>query len=185
MIVLKEYTTKKGEQILYNGNPNFDSLEEVSEGVGDIWHSSFEQGYKNAFPELVYQTATFFWFLKDFDNLDVCVSWRINPNHFAVRKSVWEALEGFDSDYKNVQMQAFDFGYNALRISGAIPLYIKGFFESEAKEKISISAKDRYIFFVKNFKIDHSIFMIYRGGFWKFKEWNAFFYAKKITKNLE
>ena len=182
MIVLKEYTTKKGEQILYNGNPNFDSLEELSEGVGDIWHSSFEQGYKNAFPELVYQTATFFWFLKDFDNLDVCVSWRINPNHFAVRKSVWEALEGFDSDYKNVQMQAFDFGYNALRISGAIPLYIKGLFESEAKEKISISAKDRYTFFVKNFKIDHSIFMIYRGGFWKFKEWNAFFYAKKKYK---
>ncbi|HNP32558.1 MAG TPA: glycosyltransferase [Flavobacterium sp.] len=185
MLELKEFTTKSGEKILYNGNPDFDKLETFSEGVGDIWHSSFEQGYKNAFPELVYQTATFFWFLKDFDNLDVCVSWRVNPNHFAVRKSVWETLNGFDADYKNVQMQALDFGYNALRISGGIPLYVKGLFESDVKEKITISAKDRYAFFIKNFKIDHAVFMIYREGFWKLKEWNAFFYAKKKYKKSD
>ena len=69
-IKLKEYSTKTGEIILYNGNPDFDKLELLSKGVGDIWHSSFEQGYKNAFPELVYQTAVFFWYLNDFDDLD-------------------------------------------------------------------------------------------------------------------
>lgn len=179
---LKEYIKKNGEIILYNGSPDFSKLEELTNGIGDIWHSSFEQGYKNVFPQLVYQTATFFWFLRDFDNLDICVSWRVNPNHFAVRKSVWKTLKGFDADYNNVQMQALDFGYNALRVSGAIPLYIKGLFSSDVREKVTISAKDRYAFFIKNFKIDHAIFMIYREGFWKFKEWNAFFYAKRKFK---
>lgn len=143
---LNEFVTTTGEVILYNGKPNFDQLEIVSKGAGDIWHSSFKQGYKNAFPELVYQTAVFFMFINDFDNLDECISWRINPNQFAVRKSVWETLKGFDADYQNVQLQALDFGYNALRNSAAIPLYIKGLFEENSKEEIKISAKDRYVF---------------------------------------
>lgn len=178
-MILKEYQTNLGEIILYIGNPDFDKLEELSKGSGDIWHSSFEQGYKNVFPELVYQTATFFWYLNDFDNLDECISWRINPNHFAVRKTVWSALNGFDIEYTNPQMQALDFGYNALRISGAIPLYSKGLFCVNSKDKINITTKDRYTFFRKNFKIDHSIYMIFRKGFWKFREWDSFFYAKR------
>jgi GT2 family glycosyltransferase len=181
-MILKEYQTNLGEIILYNGNPDFDKLEELSKGTGDIWHSSFEQGYKNVFPELVYQTATFFWYLNDFDNLDECISWRINPNHFAVRKTVWSTLNGFDKDYTNPQMQALDFGYNALRISGAIPIYSKGLFCVNSKDKINLTTKDRYIFFRKNFKIDHSIYMIFRKGFWKFREWDSFFYAKRKFK---
>lgn len=59
-IQLKEYTTASGEILLYAGLPDFQQLEVLSTGAGDIWHSSFEQGYKNAFPELVYQTAVFF-----------------------------------------------------------------------------------------------------------------------------
>jgi glycosyltransferase involved in cell wall biosynthesis len=179
---LKEHITGTGEIILYNGNPDFDYLDNVSKGSGDIWHSSFEQGYKNAFPELVYQTATFFWYIKDFDDLDQCVSWRINPHQFAVRKTVWETLNGFDADYENPQIQALDFGYNALRISGAIPLYVKGLFPLICDEEIKITNKDRYTFFIKNFKVDHALFMIYREGFWKNSEWNAFFYAKKNFK---
>lgn len=176
---LNEFITATGEIILYNGKPDLEKLEIVCSGAGDIWHSSFEQGYKNAFPELVYQTATFFWYINDFDNLEECVSWRINPNSFAIRKSVWETLGGFDSEYQNLQMQALDFGYNALRNSGAISLYIRGLFTDNKKEKIKISERDRYAFFIKNFKKEHSIFMLYREGFWKRKEWNAFFYANK------
>ena len=176
---LKEYKTNSDEIILYNGSPDFEKLEVLARGVGDIWHSSFEQGYKNAFPELVYQTATFFWYLNDFDNLKECVSWRINPNLFAVRKSVWEMLNGFDYEYENPQMQALDFGYNAVRNSGAISLYIEGLFFCDVIEKINVSARDRYAFFIKNFKLDHSLYMIYRQGMWKYKEWSAFFYAKK------
>lgn len=178
-LTLKEYTADNGDVLLYNGQPDFDRLNALAKGPGDIWHSSFDQGYKNAFPELVYQTATFFWYIRDFDNLDQCVSWRVNPNHFAVRKTVWETLKGFDPEYVNPQMQAFDFGYNALRVSGAVPLYVKGLFGPAEMEKIAISTKDRYVFFRKNFKLDHSIFMIYRKGFLKLSEWRAFFYARK------
>ena len=149
-MILSEYKSKSGEQILYTGQPDLNKLEQLAVGYGDIWHSSFEQGYKNAFPELVYQTAVFFWYLNDFDNLDQCVSWRINPNHFAVRSIVWKALNGFDAEYTNSQMQALDFGYNALRVSVAVPLYSKGLFDVNVKEEIKISTKDRYIFFRKN-----------------------------------
>ncbi|MFA9194702.1 glycosyltransferase [Flavobacterium sp. FBOR7N2.3] len=176
---LEEYKTSLGEIIFYRGQPDFKKLESLALGVGDIWHSSFEQGYKNAFQELVYQTATFFWYLNDFDNLDECISWRINPNQFAVRQSVWITLKGFDQEYKNLQLQALDFGYNAVRNSAVIPLYVKGLFNENTKEEINITVKDRYVFFRKNFKIDHSVFMLYRKGFWKWKEWNAFFWAKK------
>jgi hypothetical protein len=55
-----------------------------------IFTVHFEQGYKNAFPELVYQTAVFFWYLNDFDGL-TNVKLEVNPN-FAVRKSVWEDI---------------------------------------------------------------------------------------------
>lgn len=179
---LDEYKTNSGEIILYVGQPNFEKLEQLALGTGDIWHSSFEQGYKNVFPELVYQTATFFWYLNDFEDLEQCVSWRVNPNAFAVRKTVWDTLNGFDMEYKNPQIQALDFGYHAVRNSGAVALYVKDLFATCEIEKINITTRDRYTFFIKNFKLDHALFMIYRRGLWKWKEWDAFFYAKKNLK---
>lgn len=179
---LKEYCTKSGECILYSGTPNFNMLEELASRAGDIWHSSFEQGYKNAFPELVYQTSIFVWYINDFDNLNECVSWRINPNQFAVRKSIWEKTKGFDSDFDSIQMQALDYGYTGLIFLGIVPLYVKNLFESNQVDTVKISIKDRYTFYIKNFKVDHALFMIYRKGFWKTSEWNAFFIAKKLFK---
>jgi len=175
---LKEYKTAGGEIILYNGNLNTQKLELLAAGYGDIWHSSFEQGYKNAFPEIAIQGSVLFWYVRDFDNLDECVSWRINPNHFAIRKTAWETLGGFDTDFENIQMQALDFGFSTLRFQGVTPLYVKGLFESSTMEPIAISARDRYTFFIKNFKIDHSVFMLYRKGLWKPSEWKAYQYAK-------
>ena len=183
-IKLKEYSTKTGEIILYNGNPDFDKLELLSKGVGDIWHSSFEQGYKNAFPELVYQTAVFFWYLNDFDDLDECVSWRVNPNAFAVRKSVWEVTKGFDEDFENPQMKALDFGFRVNRFLGGVTLYVRDLFSTSNTEKVIISTRDRHLFFRKNYKSSHAIFMIFRLGLWKWKEWNAFFYAKNKFKKI-
>ena len=151
-MILKEYKTNSGEIILYNGCPDFEKLEYLAEGYGDIWHSSFEQGYKNAFQDLAHQCSVLFWYINDFDGLEECVSWRINPNLFAIRKTAWETLGGFHNDYENVQMKAFDFGYNSLRNQGAIPLYIKGLFENEEIEKVVISARDRYVFFRKTLK---------------------------------
>jgi glycosyltransferase involved in cell wall biosynthesis len=183
IIKLKEYTTAIGEIIVYNGTPNFEKLESLSKGYGDIWHSSLEQGYKNAFPEVVYQTIAFY--TRDFENLSECVSWRINPNQFAARKSVWDALKGFDLDYIGIQMQAIDFGFRAIN-SGAVPLYVKDLFAVQTKEVIEITPKDRYAFFRKKYKVDHALFMLYRKGFWKISEWKGFFYAQsnfKISKD--
>ena len=177
-MVLQEYCTEEGEIILYTGSPNLEKLSFLAKGYGDIWHSSFEQGYKNAFQDLAHQSSVLFWYINDFDGLEEAVSWRINPNQFAIRKTAWETLGGFDADYESLQMSALDFGHNALRNQGAVPLYSKGLFETTANETITISARDRYVFYIKNFKIDHALFMLYRKGFWKWKEWNAFLYAK-------
>ena len=178
-MTLKEYTSSSGELLLYNGTPDFDKLEFLSQGSGDIWHSSFEQGYKNAFQDLTHQSSVFFFYINDFDHLDQCVSWRINPNHFAIRSSAWALLGGFDTDYEGLQMSALDMGHNALRYHGIIPLYVKGLFDNSDHQEMVISPRDRYIFFRKNFKIEHSLFMMYRKGFWKINEWKAFLYAKQ------
>ena len=178
-MILKEFVTQTGEVILYNGMPNFDKLEELSNGSGDIWHSSFEQGYKNAFPELVLQTAVFFWYLNDFDNLDECVSWRINPNNFAVRKSVWDHTKGFDSDFENPQIQALDYGFRLNRFLGGVTLYVKDLFLETTFEKIIISSNDRHLFFRKNFTTFHAVYMIFRLGFWKLTEWQSFVSVQK------
>ncbi|WP_309640356.1 glycosyltransferase [Flavobacterium sp.] len=177
-MIFKEYTTANGALLLYTGAPNLNVLEQLASGYGDIWHSSFEQGYKNAFQDLAIQSSVLFWYINDFEGLNECVSWRINSNHFAIRKSVWETLGGFDADYENIQMQALDFGYNALRNQGVVPLYVSQLFTETLTESIQISARDRYVFFIKNFKIDHALFMLYRKGLWKYSEWKAFLNAK-------
>lgn len=179
---LSEYIADNGATILYSGSPDYKMLNELAAGPGDIWHSSFEQGFKNMFPELVYQTAIFFWYINDFDDIDQCVSWRINPYQFAVRKQVWELLNGFDTDYKTLQMSGLHFAYNALRWRGAIPFYVKNLFSSTTNETVAISALDRYTFFRKNFKLDHSLFMLWREGLWKINEWRAFLKARKFKQ---
>ncbi len=57
---LKEHLTPKGEKILYMGSPNLSMLDKLALKEGDVWHSSLDQGYKNALPELIYQTVVFF-----------------------------------------------------------------------------------------------------------------------------
>jgi glycosyltransferase involved in cell wall biosynthesis len=177
----KKHINSEGAVILYTGNPNLDKLESLSLGHGDIWHSALEQGYKNTFPEIVYQTAVFFWYGNDFSNLDESVSWRLNPNCFAVRKTVWDSLKGFDNEYENNQIKALDFAYNALRNSGAIPLHIKGLYTEDIKETVFISVKDRYVFYKKNFKFYHSAYMLWRKGIWRLNEWRALYYASRFA----
>lgn len=161
----KEHTNANGEIILYAGTPDLKKLEEASLQYGDIWHSSLDQGYKNAFAEIINQTPTF-WYINDFENLENCVNWRINPHQFAVRKSVWDAIGGFESDYQALAMAALDYGYNGLCYKGVIPLYVKGLFRPE-KEHVQIPLVDKYGFFIKNFKPGHAYYMFYRSGFWK------------------
>lgn len=175
---LKQYITTCGEELLYAGSPDISLLDTLVKGPGDLWHSSLDQGFKNTFPELVYQTAVFWWFLNDFDDLDQSINWRINPDMFVVRKKVWELFNGLPSDYESEKMAAFDFGFRLLRYGGGVPMYAKGLYPAHHNE-VKIPIEDSYIFYRKNFKLQHSYYMLARKGIQNpFKEWRAFRRAK-------
>jgi glycosyltransferase involved in cell wall biosynthesis len=174
---MKAYKTRTGEVLLYNGSPNLNLLDDLAEGYGDCWHSSFEQGYKNAFQELAYQTYTAWWYINDFDNLNECVSWRINPHAFVIREKVWKLLGGFCADYCSDEMKGLAFGFDLIW-NGGIPLYVKGLFTEKEKHLNKIPVKDHYIFFKKKFISQHSGYMLLRKGFWKPQELSAYFHAK-------
>ncbi|MDB2462800.1 glycosyltransferase, partial [Algibacter sp.] len=182
MLKLSKYVTVSGETLLYNGSPSLEMLEELSKGPGDLWHSSLDQGFKNCFQELVYQSAVYWWFINDFDNVDRCVSWRLNAENFVVRTSVWETLDGFDYQYSETVMCGLDFGFNLIRNSGGVPIHVSGLFP-KAAYSITVSKEDRYLFFLKNFKKHHSYYMLFRKGFRFMSEYKAFkMAAKKVEK---
>ncbi|MCY2687870.1 glycosyltransferase family 2 protein [Salinimicrobium sp. TH3] len=156
---LKEIVTSKGEVLLYTGEPRIELLDELAAGPGDLWHSSLDQGFRGAFPELVYQTAVFWWFLNDVNQIQRSINWRINPQSFVIRKTVWEIYEGLSGEYHSNTAAALDFGYRLLRHGGGVPLYIEGLF-SQAQNVVALSANDRYRFYRKNFKWDHCLYML-------------------------
>jgi glycosyltransferase involved in cell wall biosynthesis len=179
MIELNSYTTFKGEVLLYNGEPNLDRLDALAEASGDLWHSSLDQGFKNCFVDLVYQTAVYWWFLNDFKDLDYCVNWRLNAYNFVVRETVWNAMNGFDNNYSDNLISGLDFGFNLIRNQGGVPIYVKSLFP-EKQFDVSISSEDRYLFFLKNFKRHHSYYMMIRKGVFNlFSEYKALNAASK------
>ena len=184
---LKEYKTSNGEILLYKGNPDLSMLDELVKGPGDIWHSGLDQGLRDAFPEIIYQTSIFWFYLNDFKDLDKCVSWRIHPEAFVIRSSLWERLGGFEEVYDSKYLQAFSIGINLLKNNAGIPIYIKGLFKKQQIDRITISALDRYLFFKKNFKKRHSIYMLLSRFLSNgFTELNAYLKArKKITFKRE
>jgi len=181
---LKTYTNAKGENILFTGNPDLQLLEEVSNGPGHIWHSSLDQGYKNSFQDLVYFAATFWWHFNDYDNLDSCISWRVNPNAFAVREEIWHQIHHFDTDYSTPHMSGLDFGFKALKYSGAVVMYQKGLY-SMSNENVAVSTRDRYLFYRKNMKYSHALYMLFRKGCWKINEWRHYLWAKNNAAQAE
>ncbi len=178
---LQEHLTPNGDSILYTGSPDLAMLDRLAEGPGDIWHSGPDQGWRDAFPEIAYQTTVFFWYVKDFTQLDTYMSWRMNPDSFAVRRHVWDQLGGFDHVYHNRNMAALDFAFNALRYQGAAVMHVHGLFEPAHARPI-FSARDRYVFFARNFKRQHALFMLWRKGLWNPAEWNAFLSSLKTKR---
>lgn len=182
---LKEFVTNNGVTLLYTGAPKIEKLEELASGPGDLWHSSLDQGFNNSFPELVYQTAVFWWFLNDLPLLKNSINWRINPDAFIVRKNVWELFSGFPADYDSNKIGAFDLGYRMLRHGGAIPMYVSGLFPKK-RSTFEITVKDRYRFFKKNFKSQHSVYLLLKGmNKSHLNEFNEFQKVKKenVKKN--
>jgi len=178
----KTYINSKGEEILFIGNPDLQILENLSIGVGDIWHSSFNQGYFNFFEEIIYFTATFNFCSHDFPNLKKCVSWRINPEAFAVRKSVWEKLDNWDQDFKTNDIRAVHFGFNAIQNQSAVPVFDKSLYNEESKLLRKINVFDLFLFYRKNFKKRHSVYLLIRKGLFKMSYWNAFLKTNKVNQ---
>jgi glycosyltransferase involved in cell wall biosynthesis len=180
-VEFKSYKANTGEILLYKGSPNKEILQQLAQGPGDVWHSSLNQGFKNCLPELVYQTAVYWWFLNDFEDCKSCVNWRINANAFVIRESVWNQLNGFSKDYENYLVAGLDFGFNLLRNQGGIPLFIDDLFESSLTT-VNINSEDRYKFFLRNFKKRHSYYMLFRKGLKNFiSEYKA---LKSATNNI-
>ena len=106
---MKEYTTKSGEVVLYKGDPDLMMLDRLVMGPGDVWHSGLQGGLENAFQELKYQVATFWWYINDFPGNDISISWRLPHDAFAIRKRVWEQTNGLDARYDSEIMSGLDF----------------------------------------------------------------------------
>lgn len=183
---LKEYVTQNNEVLLYTGNPNKHLLERLVDTSGDVWHSSLDQGFKNCFQDIIYQTAVYWWFLNDFEDEELSINWRINIHEFVIRKEVWEVFKNSIFVYDNPIVSGLDFGFNLLRYKGGVPLYVKGLFSEDNKVDILISKIDRYRFYLKNFKKHHSFYMLYRKGVFKFLgEYKALRKAKGEINNLK
>ncbi len=175
---MKKFTTNKGEVLIYFGNPDLTMLNDLAMGPGDLWHSSLDQGFKNAFHDIIYQTATFWWYLNDFEAINPSISWRVNPNAFVIRESVWDHVNGLDDSYDGDIIKGLDLGYQLLRNLGGIPLYVKSLYDKE-KNDISICPTDRYRFYLKHFKKHHSYYMMLRKGITQIlTEYKAFSKAK-------
>ncbi|AZQ45190.1 glycosyltransferase [Nonlabens ponticola] len=158
---MSPYTTATGVELLYTGSPDVKMLDQLADGPGDIWHSGLQQGLANAFPELKYQAATFWWYINDFPNNDQVISWRFPLDSFVIRKNVWNQTQGIDSDYDDELISGLDFGYRLLRYAGATILHIDGLFDADSKSS-QISDKDLVRFYLKFFKKDHLYYMISR-----------------------
>ncbi len=157
------YQARNGESLLYTGEPDFTLLDGLVEGAGDLWHSSFDRGYCNAFPEIVYQTHIAWWYVEDFQGLDSCINWRVDPTGFVVRKKVWEHFEGFNPSYRSSTMAAFSMGYDMIKY-GAVPMYCKGLFPKDENRVQPIPVSDIFQFFIRKFRWPHALYLLIRRG---------------------
>ncbi|BAO55750.1 glycosyltransferase family 2 protein [Nonlabens marinus] len=182
---MKEFKTTQGEVLLYIGAPDFKMLEALAAGPGDVWHSGLQSGLMDAFQEIKFQVATFWWYINDFPSNDIVISWRMPHDAFVVRKTVWEQTIGLDHNYEDAFMSGLDFAYRMLRYAGATVLNVARLFPVDDK-RFSVSREDRFRFYLKFFKVDHSLYMIYRAPLSaKLAEINTFLKLKKVTNRYD
>lgn len=155
----QQYRCNNGEILLYSGEPDIAMLEELEAGPGDVWHSSLDQGYCSAFPDVVYYATAIWWYLHDFKDVERCISWRVPSSHMVVRERVWDASAGLDYRFESAVMQDLDFGYRMLWHKRVVPMYVRGLFSPDVTLDPVYQDWERYLFYNKHFKVSHALFM--------------------------
>ena len=153
-----------GTECLIRGLPESSVLEASLAGPGDLWHSGLLRGCGGVLSEIVYYLQVYSYYLNDVDANLRSVSWRVDPSAFAIRSSVWEALDGFDVAYESEAARALDLGFRALQ-NGGIPLHVPGLFESKdqrAATQFVLSREDVYLFFCRHFKREYRLYALIR-----------------------
>ena len=178
-----------GEEILIHGTPDLDLLKKEIAGPGDLWHSGLLRDCDNLFPELVYATQVYWFYLNDADNSVRSVSWRVDSTAFAVRLSAWEALGGFDAAYSSEVARAIDLGFRLLRLGG-VPLHVPSLFPSLNEKRIgkaSLQPGDKYLFFARHFKREYRLYAYVREALKRrapIKELAALRQAEKLARTV-
>lgn len=161
-LTFREHRCSNGEILLYTGEPDVSLFEEITTGPGDVWHSSLDQGYRDAFPDVVYYATAHWWYVHDYADVNRCVSWRVSCSHMVIRKKVWDATGGLDMRYESAVMRDVDFGYRVLWYCRAVPMYYRGLFSPEVALDARYNDWERYLFYFKHFKREHTAFMCVR-----------------------
>jgi len=170
---------RNGQILLFVGQPDESMLDDLAEGPGDLWHSSLDRGYYNAFHEIVYQTYIAWWYVEDFIDVNSCINWRLDITSFVVRKQVWEHFGGFSDTYSTATMSAMSFGYDMIR-NGAVPMYQKGLFPTNDCKTQQIPISDIFQFFIRKFSWPHALYILLRRGIWN-PLWHIAFFKSLLT----
>lgn len=139
--------------LLVAGTPDEKLLGAHATGPGDLWHSGLLRGFENVLGELMYWEPDW-WYLNNVPADAVSVSWRCDPEAFAIRPEVWERLGGFDPAYESDVTRMLDFIFRLIR-KGGVPLHVPGLYPAQQSRRVEISRADLYLFFTRNFKAEY------------------------------
>lgn len=164
-----------GGEYLVCGRPDPEILACSLDGPGDFWHSGLLRATAALLPELKYWTPCGWWYLNDADPAISSVSWRADAGAFAVRRSAWECLDGFDRAFWSDAARGLDFGFRLLR-SGGVPLHVPGLYPAAEEPGPPLPREDVYLFFVRHFKRDYRRYLLFRESIRRMtpaSEWKA------------
>jgi GT2 family glycosyltransferase len=177
-----------GQEYVAFGDPDQYALPELLRGPGDLWHSGLERGCGGLLGELKYWSACGWWYLNEASPLISSVSWRVDATGFVARRSAWESLGGFDLAYTSGLARGLDFGFRLLN-AGGVPLHVPELFRADAAAERypALSRRDLYLFFVRHFKREYRLYMLFRETLRRRRpaeEWRAWQEAEGAAADL-
>lgn len=167
-------------RLLVAGEADEGLLETHTSGPGDLWHSGLQRGFANALSELIYW-APEWWYLNNGPTDAVSVTWRADPEAFAIRPEVWERLGGFDKAYESAEMQVLDLAFRMIQ-HGGVPLHVPGLYPAQPTRKVEIPRSDIHLFFARNFKQDYGRYLCIRESLRTLSPWREWSLMRKARE---